>query len=50
MDKQLAALFEHIQNDKDLKRNTLILICSDNGPEPGAGSAGPPTWSKDNAL
>ena len=22
MDKQLAALFEHIQNDKELKRNT----------------------------
>ena len=41
MDAQLAALFEHIQNDKELKRNTLILICSDNGPEPGAGSAGP---------
>ena len=41
MDTQLAVLFEHIQNDKELKRNTLILICSDNGPEPGAGSAGP---------
>ena len=41
MDAQLAVLFEHIQNYKELKRNTLILICSDNGPEPGAGSAGP---------
>jgi arylsulfatase A-like enzyme len=24
-----------------LRDNTLILLCSDNGPEPGAGSAGP---------
>ena len=41
MDTQLAVLFEHIQNNKELAQNTLILICSDNGPEPGAGSAGP---------
>ncbi len=41
MDAQLARLFKRIKNDEKLRNNTLILICSDNGPEPGAGSAGP---------
>ncbi|HBN76417.1 MAG TPA: N-acetylgalactosamine-6-sulfatase [Planctomycetaceae bacterium] len=41
MDEQLGELFEVITSDPKLKQNTLILICSDNGPEPGAGSAGP---------
>ncbi|WP_339742080.1 sulfatase-like hydrolase/transferase [uncultured Rubinisphaera sp.] len=41
MDEQLGELFDVIQSDPQLKQNTLILICSDNGPEPGAGSAGP---------
>jgi len=41
MDQQLARLFDHIKNDPKLRDNTLILICSDNGPELGAGSAGP---------
>ena len=41
MDRQLGILFNHIQQSPSLKDNTLILICSDNGPEPGAGSAGP---------
>jgi uncharacterized sulfatase len=41
MDAQLARLFKRIQSDEKLRDNTLILICSDNGPEPGAGSAGP---------
>jgi len=41
MDSQLGVLFDWIRDDPDLKKNTLILICSDNGPEPGAGSAGP---------
>ena len=39
MDDQLGPLFDHIRNDKSLRDNTLILICSDNGPEDGAGSA-----------
>ena len=39
MDKQLRVLFEHIKNDEELKNNTLILICSDNGPDTGAGKA-----------
>lgn len=41
MDRQFGKLFDHIRNDPNLRDNTLILICSDNGPEPGAGSAGP---------
>jgi uncharacterized sulfatase len=41
MDEQLGRLFERIREDKSLRNNTLILVCSDNGPEDGAGSAGP---------
>ncbi len=41
MDRQFGQLFDHIRNTPTLRDNTLILICSDNGPEPGAGSAGP---------
>jgi arylsulfatase A-like enzyme len=41
MDSQLGVLFEHIRKDPKLRDNTLVLVCSDNGPEPGAGSAGP---------
>ncbi|WP_339923177.1 sulfatase-like hydrolase/transferase [uncultured Cyclobacterium sp.] len=40
MDKQFGKLFNYIQNDEALRDNTLILFCSDNGPELGAGSAG----------
>jgi uncharacterized sulfatase len=41
MDKQLGLLFDYIRNNEKLRSNTLILVCSDNGPEKGAGSAGP---------
>jgi uncharacterized sulfatase len=41
LDEQLGVLFERIREDASLRDNTLILLCSDNGPEPGAGSAGP---------
>jgi len=41
MDKQLGVLFDYVRNIKSLRANTLILVCSDNGPEKGAGSAGP---------
>lgn len=41
MDAQLGVLFDHVRNNSKLRDNTLILICSDNGHEPGAGSAGP---------
>lgn len=40
MDRQFGRLFDHIRDDASLRDNTLILVCSDNGPEPGAGSAG----------
>lgn len=40
MDRQFGKLFDHIRDDDALRDNTLILVCSDNGPEPGAGSAG----------
>ncbi len=41
MDRQLGKLFDHIRETPALRDNTLVLVCSDNGPEPGAGSAGP---------
>ena len=41
MDRQLGRLFGRISGDAALRANTVIVICSDNGPEPGAGSAGP---------
>lgn len=41
MDRQFGKLFDHIRSIPALRDNTLILLCSDNGPEPGAGSAGP---------
>jgi uncharacterized sulfatase len=40
MDEQLAPLFDFIRQQPTLRTNTLIIIASDNGPEPGAGSAG----------
>lgn len=46
MDEQLGVLFDHIRNDEALRKNTLILLCSDNGHEPGAGSSGPLRGSK----
>jgi arylsulfatase A-like enzyme len=41
MDEQLGRLFNHIRSDPSLRDNTLIVVCSDNGPEEGAGSSGP---------
>lgn len=46
MDHQFGKLFDRIRNDSALRDNTLILICSDNGPEVGVGSAGPFRGSK----
>jgi arylsulfatase A-like enzyme len=40
MDKQFGKLFDYVENNTHLRENTLVLICSDNGPELGAGSAG----------
>jgi arylsulfatase A-like enzyme len=41
MDTQFGRLFDYIKNNPQLRDNTLILMCSDNGPEQGAGKAGP---------
>ena len=41
MDEQLGVLFDYIRSSDKLAHNTMILVCSDNGPERGAGSAGP---------
>ncbi|GIX05427.1 MAG: N-acetylgalactosamine-6-sulfatase [Planctomycetaceae bacterium] len=41
MDRQLAPLFHVIRTDPQLREHTLIVCCSDNGPEPNAGSSGP---------
>jgi uncharacterized sulfatase len=41
MDKQLGALFDYVKSSEKLRDNTIILVCSDNGPEVGFGSAGP---------
>ena len=41
MDRQLGKLFNRIRDDVALRDNTFILVCSDNGPEQGAGVAGP---------
>jgi len=40
MDRQLGPLFDSIRESPELRDNTLILICSDNGPDAGAGRAG----------
>lgn len=40
MDKQFGKLFDYVQANDNLRNNTLILVCSDNGPEKGAGRAG----------
>lgn len=41
MDEQLGPLLEAIRSSPGLRDNTLIVFAGDNGPEPGAGSAGP---------
>lgn len=46
MDQQLGPLFQFIRTKPDLRDNTLILICSDNGPDANGGSSGPFRGSK----
>ena len=41
MDRQLGPLFDRIRRDERLRKNTLILVMSDNGPESGAGESRP---------
>ncbi|MFN7138592.1 MAG: sulfatase, partial [Limisphaerales bacterium] len=40
MDEQLSEMFDYVRNSAALRDNTIIVVASDNGPEPGAGSAG----------
>ncbi len=48
MDAQFGRLFDFVRNDPHLRTNTLIVVASDNGPEPGAGSAWPFRGHKGN--
>nr|WP_198661678.1 sulfatase-like hydrolase/transferase [Lewinella sp. IMCC34183] len=41
MDQQFGQLFDYVRSNEQLRDNTLIVFCSDNGPELGAGQAGP---------
>ncbi|UUO04917.1 sulfatase-like hydrolase/transferase [Blastopirellula sp. J2-11] len=41
MDEQLGLLIDRVRSDPKLRDNTLILLASDNGHEPGAGRGGP---------
>ncbi len=54
MDQQLAALFDRVRDDPQLRNNTLILVMSDNGHEEGAGSSDPlrgaKTWLYEGGI
>lgn len=54
MDEQLGVLFDRIRQDERLRDNTLLVFCSDNGHEPGAGSGDPlrgaKTWLYDGGI
>lgn len=40
MDDQLGEIFDYLRANPKLRDNTIVIVASDNGPEPGAGSAG----------
>lgn len=40
MDRQFGPLFDYVRQSPTLSKNTVIVLLSDNGPEPGAGMAG----------
>jgi arylsulfatase A-like enzyme len=46
MDAQLQPLFDRISTDEALNSNTIIILCSDNGHEHGAGNSKPLRGSK----
>ncbi|HEU5069415.1 MAG TPA: sulfatase-like hydrolase/transferase [Verrucomicrobiae bacterium] len=48
MDAQFAQLFDYLRHDAALRTNTILIVASDNGPEPGAGRAGPFRGHKGN--
>jgi len=54
MDRQLARLFDRIRDDEKLRDNTLIILCSDNGHEDGAGKSDPlrgaKTWLYEGGI
>ena len=54
MDEQLARLFDRVRNDPQLRDNTIITVCSDNGHEPGAGTSKPfrgaKTWMYEGGI
>ena len=54
MDQQLGVLFDRIEQDTELRENTLILVMSDNGHEEGAGSSDPlrgaKTWLYEGGI
>jgi len=54
MDEQLAPLFDRVRQDQKLRANTLIIFCSDNGPETGAGTCDPlrggKTWLYEGGI
>jgi uncharacterized sulfatase len=40
LDRQLGRAFDHIRANPKLRDNTIIVLCSDNGHEPGLGTSG----------
>ncbi|TWU60576.1 Arylsulfatase precursor [Rubripirellula tenax] len=46
MDMQMGKLLDRIRDDDKLRDNTLIMICSDNGPDDNGGTAGPYSGTK----
>lgn len=54
MDEQFGPLFDRIREDEKLRDRTLILLCSDNGHEIGAGSSDPlrggKTWLYEGGI
>ncbi|MDR1957588.1 MAG: sulfatase-like hydrolase/transferase [Planctomycetaceae bacterium] len=46
LDRQIAPLFHSVRDSESLRKNTLIILLSDNGPEAGAGSSLPLRGSK----
>ena len=54
MDEQFARLFDKVRNNRALRDNTIIIVCSDNGHEPGAGTSEPfrgaKTWMYEGGV
>lgn len=54
MDEQLARLFDRVREDAALRENTMIVFCSDNGHEAGAGKGDPlrgaKTWLYEGGI